>query len=648
MPLYSSELEVLKKELADLRKFKKFFGFEGDELLANEYMSKSYTLSEKTKKKLNQFVKEQERDLNSFAKSPTITELDLTDLEENAEKNFRLQHGLQQNSNSESELDGNDGNYEDKYFNAPDLDLLFDHVFLESYHMLTPSEELLALDECHHSVEDLDRIFQYETNRVKLSKTSVNNAMLLQKVAKVHDKIKQNKVNEASVLISRFYNENKQDILLGYLYSEILYAKTALGNPKSLSKARSVSNTVCFLTDKSDEELISYYRYIYVCREFNNDKDRALQLFRDFVLINEDKIISSSLLTQRRGFYLKCLLLFLKFETSSWNSYEIETMAAFSHKSLSGGSFYVEFIRKNVLRHIDSVRFHKFLQVEIDLYNLKKSHAKLIGKIKDNFAKSGLPKNGSQTLHTVGQKYLQKFFLIAKLPTFSDYLTNVSISGVHYLENTENDKHLAANGMSEHSFWRSWVSKITSEPSLQRSDIIPIEQVLSETKLLVKYDSLIKKFNNYELEIFNKEEFLEVRDLLGDIGSKGVVAVILGENKYSVFDYGQPWTGIRDYYLSLKLSHQYNCKLASELLQQKGKDGVVWNLEEIQLMLDSINLIIDNKRLGLKARLETIIEKKEEESVDDQYMSISEHIEIYWWLYVVLVSLLILFFNLIG
>ncbi|HAG52921.1 MAG TPA: hypothetical protein DCL21_03950, partial [Alphaproteobacteria bacterium] len=280
MPLYSSELELLKKELAELRKFKKFYGYEGEELLANEYMTKNYILSEQTKKKLNKFVKEQEKDINSFAKNPIYTELDLSDLEENAEKNFRLQHGLQNNGLLEKEDD--EKNHEDNYFNAPELDLLFNNVFLESYHILTPSEDLLAIEDCHSAVKDLDRIFQYEINRVKLSRTSVNNAMLLQKVSKAHEKIKQNKLNEASVLISRFYNENKQDILLGYLYSEILYARTATGNPKSLSKARSVANTVCFLTDKSDEELISYYRYIYVCREYNHDKERALQLFRDF------------------------------------------------------------------------------------------------------------------------------------------------------------------------------------------------------------------------------------------------------------------------------------------------------------------------------------------------------------------------------
>ena len=129
--------------------------------------------------------------------------------------------------------------------------------------------------------------------------------------------------------------------------------------------------------------------------------------------------------------------------------------------------------------------------------------------------------------------------------------------------------------------------------------------------------------------------------------NRSFISVILGENKYSVYDYGLQWTGIKEYFVNSRMASDLKCQLISDLLLQKGKAGLLWNLEDVQMMLEAISLIIDNKRIGLQARLEQIIEAEEEKNVDDQYMSLTEHISLYWWLYVLLISLLIIFFKVI-
>lgn len=641
MPLYTSELNLLKKELVELRRFNKFYGYEGEELTLSEYKEKNYELPANIRKFLQSFVHEQEKDILSFAKQ-TSSEIKIINGNQSIDT-FSLYTG---NIIDDFAEETEDETLNKNYFKADELELLFDKVKFTSYHSITPSREVSVENDL--VMKDLDRIFQKEMTRVKSLKSTISIITLLQKINKVYDKIKQNKLSEASVLISRFYNENKQDITLGYLYLEVLYAKAGAGNQKALSKARDVANNVCFLTDKSDESLLNYYRYIYVCREYNYDQERALQIFREFVLIDPERFTSKSLLTQRDGFFLKCLILFLRFDINQWSAFEIETMFSVAHKSLAGGIFYIAFMRRGLKKHLDSVRFDKFVKIEIDLNNIKRSHSRLMSKIKSNYDKNGLPHNSSKIINTIGQQFLKKFFINAKLPDLYEYLTNTSISGVQYLENTENDKKLASIGINEHSFWRAWISKITDETSLQRSDILPIEQVAKEAKLLSKYESIALNAQEYELEILRKEEYKDVKDILPDVTQKGIISVMLGENTYSVFDYGAPWTGIKDYYNNIKSLKNPVSQLGSDLIIKKGKVGLFWNLEELQMMLESLNLIIDNKSLGIQGRLDAILSSKSLESgKNDQYMTLSEHLELYWWLYILLVSLLIFMFNIV-
>ena len=635
MPLYTADVESLKKELVDLRRFNSFYGYEQEELKLAEYVTKKYSLSQRVSSYLDLFDKEQLKDIYCFEEaiedhSMTLDEADQVDMEDEAENAIIKQVS------------------EENYFNAPELELIFDQVEFASFHDVDVFPKMAVDPECPQGLKELDKIFTYEIARVKEQKSTLANVVLIQKLTKVQEKIRNQKLNEASVLISRFYTDNKQDVTVGYLYSEVLFAKASLGNQKSLSKAREVANNVCFLTDKSDDELISYYRYLYVCREFLYDRARALQLFREFVLIDPDKYTAPTVLTQRNGFYLKCLMLFLRFNVKEWGPYEVETMHAISARSIAGGVFYIAFLRKEILPHLDSVKLEKFIQIEIALHSIKDSHAKLMQKIQSNFDRDGLPKTGSKQIGTIGQTYLKNFFCAAKIPTFSDYLVNTSVSGVQYVSYTKNDRYLGSLGMSEHSFWRAWVSKITPETSLQRADIIPIEQVMKESRLLSKYESLINKAYEYEIEIYGKEEYKDAKALLSDITSTGIVKIIIGANKYSVFDYGIAWSALKEYYSNVKLAHSnINCQLASDLLLQKGKVGMFWNLEEIQMMVEALNLMIDSKKLGLKARLDAILEMKDEQNVDDQYMTLSEHLEMYWWLYILMISMLIFFFNVV-
>ena len=650
MPLYTAELDLLKRELVELRKFNLYRGYEGDELTLSEYAEKKYILPEQITKYIKHFVHEQEKDVMSFSRHSDSYKAT------NRNKSFDafVHDELEYSEGTEAKVNQTATtatSVEDKqetanYFSAPELELSFDRVKFKSYHKRNASREVETEESI--ALRDLDKIFQHEMARIKELKASLALASVQMKVAKVYDKVKQGKLNEASVLISRFYNENKQDITIGYLYFEILFAKAATGNQKSLAKAREVANNVCFLRDKTDEDLLLYYRYIYVCREYAHDIDKALQLLRDFVLITPDKFISQNAISHKDGLVLKCLLLFMRFDVASWNSYEAETMQEIVSKTIAGGIWYIAFLRKDILKLAEAVRFEKFTQVETDLYNLKRSHNKLMDKIKSNFQTNGLPNGASNEMHTVGQIYLQKFFKVAKLPSFVEYLSNVSVMGTMYLENTKNDNKLMAKGLDEHFFWRMWISRITDESSLQRSDILPIEQVIKEAKLLAKYESIATKAFNYEKEIFDMAEYDDYRNLLPDITQKGILSVMLGENKYSVFDYGLPWTGIRDFYNNINSVNNPEHQLASSLILKKGKLGIIWNLEELQMLLESLNLIIDSKTLGIKARLDAIKNSRDENYKNqEQYMSLSEHLELYWWLYILLVSLCILLFNLI-
>jgi hypothetical protein len=631
MPLYTDQIDLLKKELLNLRKFNTFHGYESNELSLDEYTSKSYKLSPKVLQALSKFKQETLNDVKCFTKNEGILNL-------NNSIDFNINNSIDEELSEDL-----------NYFNAPELELSFDRVNFQSPHYLKTDQILLENTEVSDTVKKLDKIFTYEIQRIKERKTSLVKTVLVQKLTKVQEKIKADKLNEASVLMSRFYSESKQDIVIGYLYFEILYAKAGLGNYKSLSKARYVANNVCFLTDKSDEMLVSYYRYIHVCREFSHDQERALQLFREFVLLSNDTLLSSNFLENRNGFFVKCLMLFLLFDINKWNIYEIESLQNFSLKAVSGSVFYLAFMRNTIIKHLDSKRYGSFLQIEIYLNDIQESHAKLIKKIQDEFMPNGLPQNGSKEVSTIGQKYLHDLFLGAKIPTFSDYLVNTSLTGVHYITKTKNDEHLSSMGLSEHSFWRAWISKISPETSLQRADIIPIEQVLNESALLIKYNDIIQKLYDYELEIFNKEEYKESKDFLEEVTAAGIMKVILGENSYSVFEYGMSWNGLKEYFSNIKLSRvKKKHYLISEVLIYKGKNGLFWNLEEIQMMLESVSLIIDNKNIGIMARLEQSLEKKSEKIVNNEYMSLSEHLELYWWIYILIISLSVFIFNIMS
>jgi len=642
MPLYTTELELLKRELSDVRSVSRFSGYISKEYQAGHYKKIKYSLSEKVKAYMQIMISEQERDLLVYAKDPSHVNLETAKAEDDdlelENKEGELEETEELESTEEEIVD-------DNYFGGQEVELLFSRVAFSSHHDIAHSDDLRSLD--NPVIMALDKIFNYEIERLKVhNKSLFNNVSLMQKVNKTHAKIKAGKIQEASSLISRFYNENKQEILLGYLYLEILFAKAALGSQKSLSIARDVANTVCFLTDKSDENLTSYYRYIYVCREFVHDKEKALQLLRDFVLVDADRLMSNEALVQRDGFYMKCVILFLRFDPRGWNSFEIENMNKFINESLAGGVFYIYFIRDKLLGLIDTVRFKRFLMTEINLFNIYDSHSRFMEFIKANYTKRGIPKHGPDGMYTVAEKYIQNFLLLSKMPDFSDFLTNTSIAGTKYLEHTANDRYLQSYGMSTNSFWRSWVAKITYETSLQNPNILPVELIVGESKLLSKYKALVDKAYEYEKDILNLEKYQSVKELLTDVRTDAIMSAVFGENKYNPMTYGLLLDSMRDYYDKLTMITNVNSNLVSGLIIERGKQGLFWNLEEIQLMLDSLNLTIDNKQVGVKARLDKLKNSKNNE-VEAEYTSLAEHLGAYWWVYILLVSLIVVLFNMI-
>ncbi|MCP4355569.1 MAG: hypothetical protein GY793_08080 [Proteobacteria bacterium] len=633
---------MLKKELTDVRTVSRVVGYMSKEHPLEYYKKLRYGLSDKISAHVRYLMIEQEKDLLVYTQDPSVVNVELeTDFEdEDVTENFEQQTETSAEDSAEQDITS------ENYFDAPELELLFNRVAFNSHHDAQISDDLKSLDD--PVIIALDKIFSFELERLEVNnKSLIDHVSMTQKVGRVHSKIKEGRLQEASSLMSRFYNENKQKLLFGYLYLEILYAKAALGSQKSLSIARDVANTLCFLTDKSDEVLINYYRYIYVCREFVHDKEKALQLFRDFVLVDADKLGSNESLIQRDSFYMKCMILFLRFDPRGWNVFEIENMSKFVNESISGGIFYIFFIRDKILKLLDSVRYKHFVPVEVNLYNLYDSHSKIMHFIKSNYADNAVPKGGSLQMFTCAKKYVQNFLLSSKVPDFSEFLTNTSISGTRFLEHTTNDKYLQNLGMFDNGFWRSWICKITFETSLQNPGILPLELVVREAKLLTKYEALANKAHTFEKEILADEKYAEVKDFLGNVRADAIMAVTFGENKYNPLTYGLSVDSMKSYYETLKAINNVANNLVSGLIVERGNVGLFWNLEEIQLMLESLNLTIDNKQVGIKARLDMLLNSKQESLESDEYMGFTEHLSLYWWVYALLVSLMIIIFNMV-
>ena len=222
----SQKLEDLKKDLVTIREVSGSFYYPPVDKSVDEHKRAHYILPQTVRLKLLRLKKQQLEDVKTFAK-------------------HRDEFSTDDAINAASSLEDNEINY----FNAKELESVLDRVNYETFYDVESSEDLV--EGATTLLVTLDKIFKYEIQKLKLSKIGANYVGIIQKISKVHDKIKANNLAEAITLMTRYYNEEKKHKVVGYLYFELLYAKVSKGNLKTLAKARDVANNVCFLAEKA-------------------------------------------------------------------------------------------------------------------------------------------------------------------------------------------------------------------------------------------------------------------------------------------------------------------------------------------------------------------------------------------------------------
>jgi hypothetical protein len=470
---------------------------------------------------------------------------------------------------------------------------------------------------------------------------------MLNKMKQAVESIGVGHLNDALTVLRTAKKSAPNNRSLAFMLSQVYYYKAANGSNENLPEARTeAKKSTLYAEDVSSDQLMQY-RYSYVVHESNHDPEKALNLIREFYLLNPESLTEGHGLGVHDGIHLKTWMLVSMMDSKFLTTYEIESILSITMTAATGVNFYLNVIRPQILTrladHEDSV-IAPLISVEKMLAQSYQNYAEIIDYIQKNFNAEGHLLPESVCLWTLENKYVNLLIKAAPLPTFDEIYLYTSLDAKRHSAEAYPNKAMAAMGLAGVNYWQIWSLAITAAEGRGGARTFPVKRIVPYAEIFRKFDRILESLKVYEKEIVPHEKWEIIEKYMPDYEYSIFTHIAAGPEAFQVPS--------NPYYLNFYrqwVTEKPKGPLPSKIIETYAENGNFIEPEEVIATFEGIMRVISDDVHGLKTRAKEALKfclKKEKGKSADKVKDLlrENHFNDYWWLYVIVVPLAILAF----
>ena len=256
------------------------------------------------------------------------------------------------------------------------------------------------------------------------------------RIKKAVDAITDGRIADGITIIRDAKRDDPHNNTLSFLLSQLCYYRSRNGMTEFLPEARNEAKKSCHAAEDANMYMLRLYRYSYVVNEFLFDKPRAIEIMRNYYLLNPEAMLEKDGILTHNGFHLKCWLLLTQIPESSWTDFEYKSLAKVVSSAPAGIFIYINYFKPMFaerLKEDPPENLQPFVELEQRIRQAKANYDAVYNAIQTNFEKTGKLKNEPKYMWTLEHRYLRTFLGAVQPPSFAEVM-------MHSLSLTTNAK----------------------------------------------------------------------------------------------------------------------------------------------------------------------------------------------------------------
>lgn len=475
---------------------------------------------------------------------------------------------------------------------------------------------------------------------------------MLNKMKTAVESVAVGRINDGMTVLRTAKKSAPNNRSLAFMLSQIYYFKAANGASESLPEARGEAKKAALYAEDVSSEQLMHYRYSYVVHESNHDQEKALNLIREFYLLNPESLTEGHGLGVHDGLHLKAWILLSMMDASVLTNFEVESLLSITMTASTGVNFYLNVMRPQILPRLankDDAVIAPLYLVEEMLAKSYQNYSDLVSVIQNNFDEKGDLLPESQYMWTLENKYMSLLVKAAPLPRFDDVYLYTSLDAKRHSAEAYPNRAMAAMGLANVNYWQVWSLAITAAEGRGGARTMPVKRLVPYAEVFRKFDRMLQTLQEFEKEIVPDEKWELIEKFMPDYEYSIFPHVAVGPEAFQVPS--------NPYYLNFYrqwVTSKPKGPLPSEIIRIYAENGNFIEPDEVIAAFQGIARVITDDVHGLKARakeaLKLCLKEQKGKGADRARDILREtHFNDYWWLYVIVLPLAALaFFVIFG
>ena len=482
--------------------------------------------------------------------------------------------------------------------------------------------------------------FNYITENQRELAYSINT---MNKLKKAIDALSHARVNDALTVLRNAKRDDPHNRHLAFALSQIFYYKAMNGQPAFLPEARNEAKRATLSNDNFDRSKLLFYRYIYVICEAHFDKEKTVELMREFYLLSADSLTGSKGLFSHSGLHLKAWVLMHDMPDTSWTKFEIDSLLEIIQTVPGGVLMYDTFLRKRfseTSKKSNRPELQSFTSLEQNISLSIQRYNDILNDIDTYFDDQGYLIENTDHTWTIMNRYITGFLQSSPIPTLDSIYLNCSLNARHYSKKIPEDDALKSKDLHGIMFWQVWGISITPDPAAYSNALLPTKRVGRIALFLKQLDDLLICLSAYEETIISKDKWEIIRPYMPYYQYQSFIYVGAGPRAFKT---------PKDPYFSpmhRRWSRNEQAALPSTIIREQASIGAFTSIEEAVAAFYGIEKIINDPTHGLKARAKEALKmclkdkeqregRSEKTQAQAQVLAVETHFRSYWWVYLI-------------
>ncbi|MFT7433701.1 MAG: hypothetical protein ACI9TY_001342 [Alphaproteobacteria bacterium] len=550
------------------------------------------------------------------------------------------------------------GDDHDETLQQPDNSTTVDHSYIDSFKNNLIFFSLYDFPEASLGHYDVINMTAPELNLYKVVSAELgfayeNMARLgysiatLQKIKTAVSSIGLKRVKDAITMLKNAKESDPNNRSIAFILSQILYFRVQNGSSESLPEARSEAKRSCLYSENCDEHQLRQYRYIYVLQECNHSPKKAVNLMREFYLLNPESMTEGNGIGAHEGVHLKTWILLSTLSPELFTSFEIDSLFTITSMAPGGVCFYLNVMRSTVLQRLgndNDVSIRKLMKIEEMLYMSHENYTSIISTIEQNYDGEGNLTPASKFIWTIEQRYTSLLLKAANIPKFDEIYLYTSLDAKRCSTEAYPNRAMAAQGLANVNYWQVWSIAITSAEGKGSSRTLPVKRMALHTEVFSKFDSMLTDLEVLEKELIPQEKWDIIKKYMPNYEYEVFPHVAAGADAFK--------SPTNPYYLNFYrawVKDRPKGLLPSGIIRTYAERGHFIDAEEVVAAFEGISRVIVDEVHGLKSRAKEALvlclkDTKSDQSEKAKDLLRQSHFNDYWWLYIIVIPLAALSF----